>query len=110
MSVRDLLTRLMDEMRTGTNLDWMRYREEIHQAYEKASFDDRGTLLAIHKALMDTVERQIGPDDLRKLQETRRHEYCYFLITESRVGSNVSRKALKAVTDREIKAGRHVGK
>jgi hypothetical protein len=107
MSVREIVERLA-AIRAGEPLDWNRLRTEIVEEHARAtSTEDRVTLLAVHKVLMDTVERGIRSEDLESFKTTRRKEYCLFLIRETvRPDHNVDPQKLQEVTAREIKAGR----
>jgi hypothetical protein len=86
---------------------WMEIRAEIHFEYDYASPADRLTLLKIHASVMDAVERQLAPADLKTFRTARRLDYNLLLMSECVLGDgNVSFEALEVVTRREVKAGR----
>jgi hypothetical protein len=108
MSVSELLERLTTHP-PNAPLDWQKIREEIHAEHERATTTaDRVTLLRIHEALMDWVERnsRLTPEGLEKFKETRRHDYNILLVREALVDENVDPQKLEEITRREVEAGR----
>lgn len=67
MSASELLQRL-EAHPLDAPLDWRKIREEIHEEHERATtLEERVTLLAIHKAVMDEVERSgIAAENMEK--------------------------------------------
>lgn len=106
MSAAELLQRLKSHP-VGSALDWKAVREEVAEEYDHASAVERGTLLQIYHAVMDQAERGISSLDLDEFRVARRQDYNRMLISECIVnGGDVSPEALKAVTEREVAAGR----
>jgi hypothetical protein len=106
MSAAELVQRIRS-LELGSPLPWTKIREEIHDEYKQASTADREILLATYKAVMDSVERHIGPADLETFRTTRRQDYNLLLVSECIVGEgDVSPEMLEAVTRREVAAGR----
>jgi len=93
-------------------LNWQEIGNEIHKLHrETTSWDRRSALLAIHKALMDAVERHlvdggVAPDVLAKFREGRSIDYDLFIAEEAMVGADFCIETLDAVTHREVAAGR----
>lgn len=82
-------------------------RADIHAEFKRATTDEeRGDILAIHKTVMDQVERHIGPADIAAFRKARTEDYNLLLISESVVGENVSPQLLERATRREVAAGR----
>jgi len=109
LSANDILNRL-HAIRAGEELDWNAIRNEVVTSYRSTHDDaERTTLLQIYKSVMDTVERGGGlsPDDLDAFRHSRREEYNLMLISTCVAeDGNVSPEALRAVTEREVAAGR----
>jgi uncharacterized membrane protein YhaH (DUF805 family) len=101
---------LLTDVATGANLDWPRIRDQIHAEHDRATTTkERETLLAVYKAVADTVERQIRPEDLEKFRKTRSEDYNLLLIKEAATGDqsgNINPQRLATITDREVTAGR----
>jgi hypothetical protein len=82
-------------------------RDRIHDLYEAATHDERGTLLAILNATMGLLERQTtDPEAQERLRAARTADYNLLLMKESLEGENVSPARLLAATAREVAAGR----
>jgi hypothetical protein len=87
--------------------NWREIIEEINSEWERASTtEQRVSLLAMFKAIMDIAETTIAPEDLEKFREARARHYSTFVVQEALVGTNVCVETLFAVTEREITAGR----
>jgi hypothetical protein len=91
-------------------------REKIHDEFDAStSSEERGALLAIYKATFDITESHLAknsPEKLAEFQKARAQDYNLLLVKETTVGldspggGDVSVELLKAVTDREVAAGR----
>lgn len=91
-------------------------RNKIYEEFDAAkSSEERGALLALFKATFDITESYLAknkPEMLAKFQNARAQDYKILLAKECTVGldspggGDVSVEMLKAVTDREIAAGR----
>jgi hypothetical protein len=110
MAVIDLFEYLEAQAAIGGPMDWPRIRKEIHAEHERAiTTADREALLTIHKIVMDTVERQIGAEDLAEFRKIRRQDYRLLLIQEAIIGDNsgnINPQRMAAITRREVEAGR----
>jgi hypothetical protein len=106
MSAAELLQRIRS-LDHDSPLPWTKIREEIRDEYKQASTADREILLAAYKAVMDRVERHIGPADLETFRTARRRDYNLLLVSECIVGEgDATPETLEAVTRREVAAGR----
>jgi hypothetical protein len=106
MSTESLLKRL-SSVPCGSELDFLKIRDEIFENYERATTThERNALLDIRNAIMDNFERSISSDDLEAFKKVRQQEYRLLLITEAVSGEYISPKAIDAVTRREVAAGR----
>lgn len=109
MGANELLSRIQDLL-PDKPIDWKAIREEIHNEFDRANTaDERAMLLAIYKAVMDAVERNIPKSDtvtLEQFRNTRLVDYRLLLTKEALVGENVCADTLYAITERELAAGR----
>jgi len=106
MSVAALLNELQS-LDPSKPFDAKGVRDRIHSLFAAATHEERGTLLAIHKATMDLLEWQVtDPEDLARLKAARQADYNFLLMMESLEGENVSPAKLIAATSREVAAGR----
>lgn len=111
---KDLVDRLIREMQSGVTLNWRQAREDIHEAHDAANTEaDRVLCLALHKAVMDAVERQsddaIKEGNLAEFREARQQDYNMFLIKEAVIGRTdgiIPPDRMAAITRREVAAGR----
>ena len=106
MNATDLLRQLSEE---GKSLDFPAFREQLHDAYERASDSgERVLLLEIFNSVMDLVERSnnVSPENLSEFREIRDRDYKLLLAREVVIGQNVSIDLMYAVTQREVQAGR----
>jgi hypothetical protein len=110
---------LKNELLTTKNFNIADVRKKILKEFDAAvTSDQRGTLLAIFKAVTDNVERNLAvrPDQAQLLEEFRKardQDYKIFIVQECTVGldtpvvgGDISVDMLMAVTNREIAAGR----
>lgn len=108
---------LLEELRSAASFDISEVRAKIERAWKASTTSDqRGTVLAMFKAVMDATERNLQSHGDAKLLEdfrkAREQDYKIFIVEECTVGldspggGNVSVEALMAVTNREIAAGR----
>jgi hypothetical protein len=91
-------------------------RNKIHEEFDAStSSEQRGSLLALYKATFDITESFLAknsPEKLAEFQKARAQDYNLLLVKETTVGldspggGDVSVELLKAVTDREVAAGR----
>lgn len=106
MSASELLQRLRS-MPAGAELDWAGIRHEVTTEYDHATPADRATLLQIYTAVMDAAERDLPAAELITFRTARRQDYNRMLVSECvDAAGNVLPEALRAVTEREITAGR----
>ncbi len=106
MCALDRLLERVSSLDLHSLFPWMEIRAEIHFEYDYASPADRLTLLKIHASVMDAVERQLAPADLKTFRTARRLDYNLLLMSECVLGDgNVSFEALEVVTRREVEAG-----
>lgn len=106
MSANELLERLKSAS-PGSPLDWKQARDQITSEYGGASATERVTLLQIYKIMMDAVERGLSGADLATFRTAREQDYNLMLISECVDGAgNVRPDAMRAVTEREVTAGR----
>jgi len=106
MSANELLERLKSAP-PGSPLDWKQARDQITTEYGGASVTERVTLLQIYKVVMDTVERGLSGANLATFQTAREQDYNLMLLSECvDSAGNVLPDALRAVTEREVTAGR----
>ena len=109
---KELVDRLIREKRSGDALDWQQVRKDIHEAHDAANTDaDRVLCLALHKMIMDAVERQdaIEGDKLADFRETRQEDYNLLLMKEAMIGRTdglLQPDKIAAITRREVAAGR----
>ena len=111
MSVADLLERLQANSVPGGAFDWRSIRDEIHAEHDRAATTkDRETLLSVHKAVMDLVERNMPQgDDLEKFRTLRSQDYNLLLIKEAMIGDTsgiINQERMAEITSREVAAGR----
>lgn len=114
MSIEDLAK----EAETATNADVKRLRQRIEEEFAASKTnDEHAQVLAIFKAMTDRVERGMAAPGghgqlLTDFRAANAYEYKALIVQECLVGSDlpgggdVSVELLKAVTDREIAAGR----
>ena len=101
------LQKLIDEMKTSSDLVWTTIRDRLHEEHQRATTsEERATCLALFTGMMDAVARQLEPDALAKFKEARRKDYSTFIVRESTTGTEVDIAKLNVVTAREIVAGR----
>lgn len=98
--------------------NWREIIKEVEAEFERAvnkpeehfrrieSFEFRGSLLQIFKAVMDIVANGLAGEDREKFYAAREHHYKTFLIQESVVKGLICAETLFDVTTREIAAGR----
>ncbi|MGA7540689.1 MAG: hypothetical protein WBW93_18170, partial [Steroidobacteraceae bacterium] len=103
---------------TTNNFNIADVRNKILKEFDAAvTSDQRGTLLAIFKAVTDFVERNlVRPDQSQLLEDFRKardQDYKIFIVQECTVGldtpvvgGDISVDVLLSVTNREIAAGR----
>src|SRR4051812_22117986 len=97
----------LSENLSSAMLSWREIVKEINAGWARASTtEQRVSLLAMFKAMMDIAETTVAPDDLEKFKEARSKHYNTFIVEEALVGTNVCMETLLAVTEREIAAGR----
>jgi hypothetical protein len=111
MSAKEMLDRFMAaSANPGTPFDWRKWQKEILAAHEKAPDErDRVLCLDLHRTLLDTVERQIRPDDLEEFRKLRDQEYITLLLQEAMIGQtddNLDPVKMLAITTREVRDGR----
>jgi hypothetical protein len=110
---------LVKELQSTESFDVVEVREKILKEFDAATTSDqRAAVLAIFKATMDAVERNLtsrgGQEELlAKIKEARAKDYKIFIYQECTVGldtpvvgGDISVDMLMAVTNREIAAGR----
>jgi hypothetical protein len=110
---------LKNDLLAAKNIDPAAVRERIYREFDAATTSaQRGTLLAIFKAVMDNVERNLAarPDQaqlLKDFREARAKDYNIFIAKECTVGldtpvvgGDISVDKLMEVTNREVEAGR----
>ncbi|MBU6421853.1 MAG: hypothetical protein KGQ62_07195 [Gammaproteobacteria bacterium] len=109
---------LIGELGTAKNIDIVDVRQKIQREFDAAeTSEQRGKVLAIFKATMDLVERNLAArgdqsELLEKLKAARAQDYKIFIVRECTVGldspggGDVSMEMLMVVTNREIAAGR----
>jgi hypothetical protein len=107
---------LAKEAETATNADVKRLRQRIEEEFAASKTnDEHAQVLAIFKAMTDRVERGLAAragHELTDFRAANAYEYKALIVQECLVGSDlpgggdVSVELLKAVTDREIAAGR----
>ena len=115
MSVDDLVK----ELRSAKTFDIVDARAKVEIAFDAAtSFEERGQVLAVFKAIMDEGERQLISTQgnqsqlLAAFRTARAQDYKLFIVKECTVGlhspggGDISIEMLMAVTNREIAAGR----
>ena len=84
--VRHLLARLTAEAEAGT-LDWRQAREDIFKAHAGSESEaEREICLAMHKTVLDAVERQLQPGDLETFRDARQKDYNLLLAKEATIG------------------------
>jgi len=99
-------------MKNG-EVDWRRAREDIVAEHKNATtIVDRVLCLDMHKAVLNAAERNhIQPAELAKFRTLRQQDYNALLISEAMIGKTdglIDPVVMKAITDREVAAGRMV--
>jgi hypothetical protein len=108
---------LLKELQSATSEAIVEIRRRIIEEFGAAkTSDDRARLLAIYTETMDRVERGLAGgrhnELLANFKEARAYDYKSLIAQECLVGGDspgggdISVEMLKAVTDREIAAGR----
>lgn len=102
----DFITRIQ----ANPSFDALSVQKEISALWDELdSEEDRVSLLRVHRAVMDLVERAGGlsGEALQRFQGAREAEYRLFLMKEAMLdGENVDPGALDRITDREVVSGR----
>lgn len=102
----DLITRIQSK----ESFDARSLQREISALWDEVDAEeDRVTLLAVHKSVMDLIERSAGfsGEALKRFQGAREGEYRLFLMKEAMLdGENVDPGELDRITAREVAAGR----
>lgn len=111
MAATDLVTQLLNELSAGHSIRWQEAREQIHDEHSAAtSTEDRITLLELHRALMDAVERNcVEPDKLAEFRKARLQDYRLLLFKEAVIGRTdgmVDPVSMGRIAQREAEAGR----
>lgn len=72
----NLAESIMRQWQSGGGLDWRRARDDIHAAFDDpaATQADRVLCLAMHKSIMDAVERHHLVTDLAGFRKARRQD------------------------------------
>lgn len=104
------LADLIGRIQSSQSFDVRSVQKEISALWDELDAeDDRVTLLKIHQAVMDLIERTGGltPDALERFQGAREAEYRLFLMKEAMLdGENVDPDAFDRITAREVASGR----
>lgn len=111
MAANDLVTQLLNELSAGRSIRWQEAREQIHAEHNAATTTkDRVTLLELHRALMDAVERNcVEPDKLAEFRKLRLQDYRLLLTSEAIIGRTdgmVDPVRMGQIVQREAEAGR----
>ena len=112
MSAEELLDRFMAPSKVGDPIDWQEMREQILAEHEKAPDEKARVLfLELHRALLDTVERQelIEPHDREKFRKLWEQEYVLLLLREAMIGQTgdyLDPFKVLPITTREVRDGR----
>lgn len=104
------LTDLITRMQSKEPFDARGVQREISALWDELDVEeDRVTLLAVHKSVMDLIERSAGisGEALKRFQGAREGEYRLFLMKEAMLDDeNVDPAELDRITAREVAAGR----
>jgi hypothetical protein len=104
------LAELIDRIQAGGRLEALSIQREMSALWDQLdNEDDRVSLLKVHRAFMDWVERTGGleAEALARFQSVRNAEYQLFLVKEARAGTETADPvALDRITRREVEAGR----
>jgi uncharacterized phage-associated protein len=86
---------------------WREIREEVHAWRDGAITPEQfDALQSAYKAVMDTIESSVPPELLEAFRAAREQDYRRLIVREALVREHMSMEKLRAVTEREIAAGR----
>ena len=112
MDTHQLAKNLIGQIERG-QLDWVQARKDILFTHASATTEAaRVACLNLHKSVLDAVERNptvLLDGELGEFRNVRKQEYNLLLIKESMIGRTdgiVDPSILRAITEREVVAGR----
>lgn len=104
------LADLIARIQSRQSFDALSVQKEMSALWDELDTEqDRVTLLGVHKAVMDLIERtgSLTGEALQRFQGAREGEYHLFLMKESMLDrENIDPQELDRITAREVASGR----